>query len=110
MIYAALKLTMYSLLQCCVETKLAYPTIRKLVPGLAIKADGSVEVYSSYSSPRPPSGGERSASYCGHFTAAGEAPMCPLNVRLGGPHNFFEKEKISFPCRESKRHSCFTVP
>ena len=49
MIYAAQKLTMSSLLQCCVETKLAYRAISKVVPGQAMKADGRVEVYSSHS-------------------------------------------------------------
>lgn len=31
--------------------------------------------------------------------------MCPLCVRLGEPRSLSEKEKISFSCLESKRHS-----
>lgn len=49
MIYEAQKLALSSLLQCCVEMRLAYRTISKVVPGQAMKADGRVEVYSSHS-------------------------------------------------------------
>jgi hypothetical protein len=40
MMYAALELTVSSLSQCFVQTKLAYPTISKVVPGQTMKADG----------------------------------------------------------------------